>query len=367
MCRKPKQFPELITMAYLFFFLTSAPLHAQNAPAGHWVHDPSGIATDGFVYDAPPAGFDPMTATDAEIEQYGLPPRPTPRDMVHLARWQRHVTAPRVEPTFQFTNVYVGPAGGVAQNVAPNGESSGATSENWSGYVDWTTSTPPFAGNNSSALGTWVIPTVTQGICSSTVSWVVQWVGFDGFVGSTDVLQAGSQEISQNCKSNVLDYATWYEWYPNAMTNVAIGVRKGDTLGMEVWYTTSSPHGHALFYDGTIGKGTTIGFNPPGGTTYVGNSVEWIVERPTDSGLTNLADFGTQTMQTVVGEDGLGGLYWPESSEDAYFVNFEPLSMVCPPWNPSSACPVSGTVISQVGPVTDVNNFTVQAEPPAAP
>jgi hypothetical protein len=55
-----------------FALLAPAALHAQdtaNPPSGHWEYDPAGIATPAFVYNPPPAGFNPLTATDAQISR----------------------------------------------------------------------------------------------------------------------------------------------------------------------------------------------------------------------------------------------------------------------------------------------------------
>jgi hypothetical protein len=342
--------------------LQPSSLYAQSAAAGHWEYDPAGIATPAFIYDTLPTAFNPLTATDSELDQYGLPPRPKTDDVAHLARWQRQVIAARVTPTVEFTKLYAGP-------VAGRRISGGtATSFNWSGYVDFNVSTPPFINSGSLAAGNWVVPEVTQGTCSSTTSYLLQWVGMDGWEDSADVLQAGSMETSTNCESGSSDYTTWYEWYPNSITKISTGMRVLDDLEVEVWYTSTSPHGHAWYDDQTRSTYTTIGFNPPSGTTFVGNSLEWIVERPTESGsLSNLADYGTQSITNADGEDGIGGTVAPESSNSSYAITFQPVSMVCPPWNPSSSCSVSNTVISQVGAVTDTYDFTTQAEPPAAP
>ena len=66
--------PLLLVAATVFF--ASPVSFAQNSAHGHWVYDPKNIATPGFVYDIPPAGFDPVTASDNELKQWGFPPRP---------------------------------------------------------------------------------------------------------------------------------------------------------------------------------------------------------------------------------------------------------------------------------------------------
>jgi hypothetical protein len=64
-------------------------------------------------------------------------------------------------------------------------------------------------------------------------------------------------------------------------------------MGGEVWYTTSAPFGHAYIVDYTNQHAISVAFNPPAGTTYQGNSVEWVEERPGINGghLANLTNY----------------------------------------------------------------------------
>src|SRR5208282_6716625 len=47
----------------------------------------------------------------------------------------------------------------------------------------------------------------------------------------------------------------------------------------EVW-NTSSTQGYAYFVNYQTNEAGSIGFNPPSGTSLIGNSAEWVVERP---------------------------------------------------------------------------------------
>src|SRR5262245_15807601 len=102
----------LILLAAL---IASAQASAQTAPAG------SGkIATNiGGIsaFAVPPATFDPLTATEAELEQYGFSPRPNRLLGVDaLARWQRRVRdQTRIVPELVQTNTFHGPARTIKQ------------------------------------------------------------------------------------------------------------------------------------------------------------------------------------------------------------------------------------------------------------
>src|SRR5262249_52234019 len=77
----------------------------------------------------PPAGFDPITATDQELGMYGFPPRPNPQAQPHAyAQWGRAMRASkqRIVPQLKVTNKYHGP-------LIPGNTPS--TSFNWSGAV----------------------------------------------------------------------------------------------------------------------------------------------------------------------------------------------------------------------------------------
>ncbi|HJU11700.1 MAG TPA: hypothetical protein VJ728_12525 [Candidatus Binataceae bacterium] len=65
-----------------------------------------------ITYPEPPAGFDPYTASNAELAHYGLPPRPDPHKSPELYRqWQKMISVPRVaNPKTQRTQIYNGAA-----------------------------------------------------------------------------------------------------------------------------------------------------------------------------------------------------------------------------------------------------------------
>jgi hypothetical protein len=308
---------------------------AQTSDFGSWVADPNNIATPGFVYATPPAGFNPLTASDFDLEQWGFPPRPNVSDVAAYAEWEKIVSLQRITPQLTFTKIYQGPA-----QFLQIGNTN-ATSNNWSGYVlDGANGT--FKVNETQVSADWNIPSVAQaiGTCNSTWDYSTQWVGFDGW-GSSDVLQAGS-EADATCSSTL--YSFWYEWYPNAETRVSSPVAQpGDWVAIQVWYTTTSPYGHAYWADYRSGLSASVGFNPPSGTTFEGNSAEWVVERPTVSGsLADLANYGGMNVFAPEARIGTSSFYSPSSPPSG--ATLYSVSMVCPPWNPSSACTTTTTI-----------------------
>jgi hypothetical protein len=135
-------------------------------------------------------------------------------------------------------------------------------------------------------------------------------------------------------------------------TTLSLTVSAGDLIDVAVWYTDTPDNGHAYIVDVTTGVSASVSFNQPSGDTgsgYRANSVEWIVERPgLCSGstlactLVNLPNYVAAPMNKAHAL-GTTGFFFPSSSPSGSTIY--DISMVCPPWNPSSACS-STTVIS---------------------
>lgn len=268
--------------------MTQAPGSIPNTPAGF-----SNIT----IPPSPPPGFNPLAASDAELAFHGFPPRPdASKNPDAYSHWSKLMAGAkrRITPILRQTNIYHKPAQnlGIADKTAVKPESSGqstnlsaasTTSTNWSGYANYVSS-GPFLGNNSYVFAEWTLPFAQQafGTCTGNWEYSAHWVGFDGF-NSQDVLQAGS-EADAVCSGGSTSqyYGLWIEWYP--ADEVAISnfpINPGDLIMVEVWYSSSSPHGNAYLADLTTQQATSMGFNPPSGTTFSGSSVEWVVEAPT--------------------------------------------------------------------------------------
>jgi len=251
------------------------------------------------AFAQPPAGFNPLTASAAELESWGYPPRPGPQEGPNaLARWSEAVSPSltRVIPQLAKTpGVYHRPAAGLKIG-ATNGKSTAATSENWSGYA----LTP---GNGAQPFsyveGRWTVPTVKQapGTCSGGWDYSSQWVGIGGFADGY-LLQAGSAaNVFCDIGNNVPEYFPWLEWLPqselviyeNASKSITYPFAPGDYLIVIVWATNfssgASTTGNLLFEDKTQGWGVSLSFSAAsvGGSQVTGQSAEWIVER-TDVG-----------------------------------------------------------------------------------
>jgi hypothetical protein len=323
-------------------FCLSSLAYAQSAPAQ------SAAESRAIFYAGPEAGFDPVTASDPELAHYGFPPRPDQSQPTLYGHWKKMVTANQkrlTNLTVQTTRII----NGTARNRR-DGETVGnvtaTSSENWSGYAV-TAANGTFTANNSYVLAEWSVPGVGVDNCAYAPYASSQWVGFDGAFFSADVLQVGT--ATNACPTS---YVAWYEWYttgctsssatlPCYQTNISMAINPGDLVLAEVWYTTAAPNGHAFIEDYTSQQSASIGFSQPlgsSGSAYLGNTVEWVVERPglVGGGIEDLANYVSVPMNFTYAYDG-ASYFYPEdfpSGATSYAI-----TMTCPTWNPSSLCP----------------------------
>jgi hypothetical protein len=248
--------------------------------------------------DAPPTGFDPIAASDQDLAYYGFPPRPNQVDQPKAySTWVKAMThsKTRVSPSLEQTAVFHGPAN-VQKNVNPTAVESNAGqmpqpsntmySSNWSGYVDFSGASSYGSASYYYIVNDMIVPVAEQafGACTGGWDWGSEWNGIDGW-GSGDVLQAGV-EFDAYCSGSTRSsyYSAWYEWYPYGEVRISsLPVAPGDEVFVEVWHT-SSTQGYAYLVNDTTNQSVEVGFTAYPGYPLVGNSAEWVVERPTVGG-----------------------------------------------------------------------------------
>jgi Peptidase A4 family len=292
--------------------LLAAPLAgiAQNTPHKLQPNEHELNLPGATTIDAPPAGFDPLTASDQDLQYYGFPPRPNQNtEPKAYATWVEAIqhSKTRVVPTLEQTGVSHGPVqqtkatakAGDAQNAfasAPGKESNVAYSSNWSGYVDFSGATSYGSSSYYFLVNKFTVPVAEQAFNACTNGWDYgsAWNGIDGW-GSPDVLQAGI-EFDAYCALGGLfrgtRYYAWYEWFPNYSYGIGgFPIAPGDDIYVEVWHT-SATQGYAYLVNYNNNQVVEIGFTAPAKTTLRGNSAEWVVERPSVGGsLTNLTNY----------------------------------------------------------------------------
>ena len=314
-----------------------------------------GIAQATIQYPKPPPNFNPLSASSAELATNGLPPKPDPQRAPEAFRhWKKLVSVPRVTngkalQTKMYHSLLKQASEGTLGEETVLNDSTTVTiaSPNWSGYAI-NAASGTFTPNGSVVGSQWVVPIAQQagGVCDIPADYSAQWIGFDGAGGtSTDILQAGT-EADALCTGSTRTslYSVVVEWLPNPAILVDQPVvRGGDLMSEDVWYTTTPPFGHVLIANLTLGQGAAYAFNPPAGTIFLGDSVEWVLERPTiNFSLPNLMNYTADQFNYALAFNQSD--YFSPGSSPTDTVTFV-ITMMCPPWTPTTSCP-SQTPIS---------------------
>jgi hypothetical protein len=242
-----------------------------------------------------PKGFDPLTAGTAELAAYGFPPRPdSATEPEHYALWRRAMAAARIRwhGALKPITTPKTPEDAVtaAEEMSPEvtvASATKATSKNWGGLVLTKSLTKWNSGQSFRDI--YSVMTVPVGqpafasICDSYFSRT--FVGLNGYVKGA-ALQPGAGQGSliggfqtlTDCSKNDSFYYAIFGWDPGYIQG-AFSVQPGDLVYTEV---TSPPHG---VYDSYlfIEDLTTLSYSAysiPVQYAFVGNSAEWVVERP---------------------------------------------------------------------------------------
>jgi hypothetical protein len=254
----------------------------------------------------PPVTFNPILASPEALQQFGFPPRPDQVQAPGAYRaWAKAVSAPQIrleKPQLVQTAIQNGPARIQASseltepanefNATPSNVVA-TTSSNWSAYVDYDNGTRPFA--RSYIYAYWIVPVAQHAFGHGLPAgwdYSSQWVGIDGW-GSPDVLQAGTEtDAYASGTTKATFYAAWIEWYPFNESRISnFSVAPGDEMFVEVW-NTSATVGNAYLVNLTTQQAASFTFNAPSGSRLVGNSAEWVVERPgINGGLAPLTNY----------------------------------------------------------------------------
>lgn len=227
----------------------------------------------------PHSGFDPLTATDAQLENNALPPRPA--DAKTLAVWKKTVTAKHAPGACPLGT---GHPGSPAQTraVLRSSVSAPATtvvdSPNWAGYQA--------EGSFVGASGEFTVPAGGTGNGPAGVYESSSWVGLgQGNSDAFPLVQAGSE--SDFISGVGFKYYTWWEVFPElSQQKVSVDVNPGDTIFVLVIddYLTKGTSLLEVMDDTTgAGEGTSYTYTNPNGMEPDGTT-EWILERTTDSG-----------------------------------------------------------------------------------
>ena len=251
-------------------------------------------------YLVPPEGFNPLTATDEELERYCFPARPDGSmtrsgENSDYAEWyalMEHYTG-TPDPEISVSTKPVD-----TEQQRPATRSTSSTSGNWSGYIS-------DLGDSSSKFYTQAQVDYTQPTISAVESGATTlnsyWIGFGGHAGSGKLVQAGT---STSGKSS---HAAWYEYLSDTGKTVSmqfidsLAVHAGDNIHVYIAFQKANDRFEYYIANNTTGKSSS-GYvaNLDASKQFDGTSVEWIVERCTVNGkLASLGNYGTVTLKNA--------------------------------------------------------------------
>ncbi len=237
---------------------------------------------DGSEQLVPPPDFNPLTATAAQLDEYGIPPQPT-TDLVAAAKWQTEMKKFNPLPAQAY---YV---------QSPYAQLGTVYDINHAGYV----ASSVLGSMPTHAEGWYQEPTIYGSVCSSPEE--AAWAGLEN--GNSGYL---AQDGTAWNVSGVGGHQAWYAYgQGNQLSPTAVKGLYGSSgiLFDASVRRVSWPDVRLYMYDYNTGhtwsKDLNFGLNPTQG--------EVIIERPAISGggYTELANFGSWFVDTAY-LDGAG-------------------------------------------------------------
>jgi len=263
---------------------------------------------DGALYaktTTPPEGFDPSSASDEELAEYGYPPRPSSPLSPQQKEWERMVSISRTKPEPFMVDV-------------PSFSAS-LTNSHWSGHI--TTK-----GGFTYAEADYIEPSYDNSVCGSSAE--VTWAGIGGGPGATEssyLFQTGTAH-SNNLNIGFANHQPWWEIASGTgggeakpFANKAVA-SAGDTV-VAITDTQSEP-GSVSFsvidYTSSQSWQTTV---PLKGRSANPATAEMIAERPKVGGsFPNLSKFGTLVFESNKAAQEGFALYLNEFSNEGIFM-----------------------------------------------
>jgi len=241
------------------------------------------------TFPQPPADFDPLKSDDRTLALYGFPSRPT--DPKLAARWESVLRrgVRFIEPQFRAM-----PYKRRRLPQVKRSEHGVETTDIWSGAVVHAPTGTSFRW----VEGTWTVPNAYPPGGEQDGVWysASTWVGIDGIDGSGDVLQAGCDSDVMKSGSNISRQLNpWWEWFPAGSFWISnLKISQGDTVNCLICVTAGSNTEATIFlYNLTSALGAHFIATAPSGTTLLGNTAEWVVERlEIDTNTPELAQYG---------------------------------------------------------------------------
>lgn len=298
----------------------------QPGPLNHQTS--SDLASDnaaGTRSNAPSPGFDPSTASDAELQANGYPPRP--RDPAELKLWHQAWDHTRyIAPRLAVDEQRPGQAAPNSQSVAPQTSScTNATVQHVGG--NWAGNGALPGEDDIYSTMVWFVPTLSPSYSPDNTSTSATWTGLGtGASNTQQLIQAGVESDWYGTPEyGYQGDGAWFEIYPYNLKEVPFqnfAVYPGD----EIWVQVSRSGLTGYFYVNDVTRGYSTNTNEtfPNGTD---SEAQYIVEDPTGVGAGGLqtdpeAEFGQITIFGAQQEQLNGTeVYIGAENHEAYYAD----------------------------------------------
>jgi len=289
-----------------------------------------------YAFPAPPKGFNPLTADDAQLLTYGLPERPDQAtDASGYSVWQRSMLALKIHATDVRATPYS--STNAIRTGTPTANVDGTTSQNllnWSGIANTNKLTKWNANTSFNKVQSfWNTPAPNPAFgsvpCSEGPWFEVTWNGIGGFYSYDSLVQGGTASYwdGGTCKGSIETYG-WIEWFPSysilevMCSGKPCPVKPGDDFLAITYGVAGTAEQHVFVEDLTQQWSGTFALTYKSGPGLVGASAEYIVERPgcgTDC-FEALGNYIFEFFNESSAYDGAGTQFYPGSTSSSTYI-----------------------------------------------
>jgi hypothetical protein len=231
----------------------------------------------------PPADFNPLTASAAQLAEFDFPPRPT--DPSALAEWTTAMSAYQSDGP---------PADSISVTSSDPAASYSTYREPWAGFAAGTFGT---TGNTYVAVKAEQTVPSHSGTCGAT-NGIGIWVGLGGTTGNNDLVQQGIE-----CGNSVIGsggaFRPFTEFANTQLPIVFCGQTSwtfpaGDVVYQNMGYEQSPKIANFYIENITTGVAHSCSLDKPSGWSYNGDTADYIVEPTnTNGGTPNPLNYGS--------------------------------------------------------------------------
>jgi|GEM_PF-4693066 len=298
--------------------VTTYPLASSTALPGGGVSYNYDVPTGVVHFKVPPAGFDPLTATSSQLQEYDYAPRPP--NATELPRWQKEVGDRNYDHPDFLVATDINADAGQGRGDGATGSAGSRTYNYWSGYE-----ADGAAGAYTDSETEYTEGTFGTSYCNihgpQQQDGTVTWTGLSSSSGNPPIDQIGTAHIPflYNGSPPIGNHQFWFEIDPpnnsGRIIPLPYSANHGDDIDVHAEEYTSTD---IFFQYSDFTTGFSKSFDETiAASSYSGAAAESILERPQlygtfefDPSLTNFGSWNvTWSGGNQIPFDQLGNVY----------------------------------------------------------